>query len=721
MTLREGLRVRRQPGGNTFVRPGASLSLDHVRVTHGLGGRGAGIASLGAQRFEIANSLIDQNLADPSASRRRRRNLIDGADRRQHRRCRYGTRRSRSNAAVSSRAAASRSQQRERARWSFEGVTIAATRRRQRPRRRPVREHAGAAAASPGRSSPGTLGANNVADQLRGHASPSTMAATSSRAPTAGSSRREPPEHRSAALGRRSSTPAARRRLLPLAPTSPAIDIATCCPLTDQRDLARAPGRPLRRRRIRARAGAAPAAGRAVQPLVLPPPRQLVPVARQHVIGVTASGKVLVRLPGTKRFVPLSQVRSLPLGTVVNATAGKIRITVRRRRQRQHPDRRLLRRHLQDRRDRARQTPDHRARALRQRAALPESRKRKPNARARAGRAKSRRLWGDGKGRFQTKGQYSSATVRGTKWLVQDSCKGTLTKVARGSVTVRDFVKRQKRDRQSRPQYLAKPRRSAFVPLPHSGLAKPRRVAYAGAMRRGGPRRLARVATLALIAVLAVGGGMALAAQGDIVTVAGTGTAGFNGDGIPAATAQISTPTGVTAMADGGYLITDQGNSRVRRVFPSGVITTVAGAERRASAATAARRRARRDAPNGTAVAPRRLDPDRRLQQQPRPQSRPRRHDHHRGGDRRRPRSAATAAPRPPRRSASRRTSRRAPDGSYLIADTDNNRIRQVSPIGIITTVAGTGAAGLRRRRRPATRRSCSTPPASRSPPTAAS
>src|SRR5262249_53872328 len=40
-----------------------------------------------------------------------------------------------------------------------------------------------------------------------------------------------------------------------------------------------------------------------------------------------------------------------------------------------------------------------------------------------------RALWGDGKGRFQTRGQYAAATVRGTKWLVQDRCDGTLTRV----------------------------------------------------------------------------------------------------------------------------------------------------------------------------------------------------------------------------------------------------------------------------------------------------
>jgi hypothetical protein len=50
-----------------------------------------------------------------------------------------------------------------------------------------------------------------------------------------------------------------------------------------------------------------------------------------------------------------------------------------------------------------------------------------------------RRLWGSGKGRFTTRGRYSSATVRGTKWLTEDRCDGTLTRVIRGVVRVRDF------------------------------------------------------------------------------------------------------------------------------------------------------------------------------------------------------------------------------------------------------------------------------------------
>ncbi len=54
-----------------------------------------------------------------------------------------------------------------------------------------------------------------------------------------------------------------------------------------------------------------------------------------------------------------------------------------------------------------------------------------------------RHLWGVGKGRFRTIGRYCSATLSGTTWLMDDRCNGTLTRVPKGSVTVRDFVKRR--------------------------------------------------------------------------------------------------------------------------------------------------------------------------------------------------------------------------------------------------------------------------------------
>ena len=80
-------------------------------------------------------------------------------------------------------------------------------------------------------------------------------------------------------------------------------------------------------------------------------------------------------------------------------------------------------------------------------------------ASAAAKKPKTRRLWGDGKGSFRTTGRYSAATIRGTKWLVQDSCTGTLTKVTQGAVSVRDNVRRRTVVVRAGKSYLAKPRR----------------------------------------------------------------------------------------------------------------------------------------------------------------------------------------------------------------------------------------------------------------------
>ena len=60
-----------------------------------------------------------------------------------------------------------------------------------------------------------------------------------------------------------------------------------------------------------------------------------------------------------------------------------------------------------------------------------------------AAKKKKRRLWGDGSGKFRTKGKHSAATVVGTRWLVEDRCTSTLTRVVRGRVSVRDFVKKK--------------------------------------------------------------------------------------------------------------------------------------------------------------------------------------------------------------------------------------------------------------------------------------
>ncbi|HEX6714941.1 MAG TPA: hypothetical protein VF066_16240 [Thermoleophilaceae bacterium] len=54
-----------------------------------------------------------------------------------------------------------------------------------------------------------------------------------------------------------------------------------------------------------------------------------------------------------------------------------------------------------------------------------------------------RQLWGNATGSFRTRGRYASATVRGTIWRTADRCDGTAVSVRRGSVTVTDFTLRR--------------------------------------------------------------------------------------------------------------------------------------------------------------------------------------------------------------------------------------------------------------------------------------
>jgi uncharacterized protein (TIGR03437 family) len=66
-------------------------------------------------------------------------------------------------------------------------------------------------------------------------------------------------------------------------------------------------------------------------------------------------------------------------------------------------------------------------------------------------------------------------------------------------------------------------------------------------------------------------------AAGTITTIAGTGTAGFSGDGSAATGAMLDSPLDVKVDSRGNVYIADAGNHRVRRIDPDGIITTVAG------------------------------------------------------------------------------------------------------------------------------------------------
>ena len=129
-----------------------------------------------------------------------------------------------------------------------------------------------------------------------------------------------------------------------------------------------------------------------------------------------------------------------------------------------------------------------------------------------------------------------------------------------------------------------------------------------------------------------------VAPNGIITTVAGTGFSGFGGDDGPAIAAQLSFPTGVAVDGTGTLFIADAANARVRKVTPQGIISTVAGT-------------------GGTA-----FDGD--------------------GG----PATMAAMGPEGVAVDAA---------GELLIADTFNHRIRKVNALGIISTIAGVSLAGF--------------------------
>lgn len=201
-----------------------------------------------------------------------------------------------------------------------------------------------------------------------------------------------------------------------------------------------------------------------------------------------------------------------------------------------------------------------------------------------------------------------------------------------------------------------------------------------------------------------LGGAATVAAQDQIVAdlervdnpnvcLPAAGSRGWCGDGGLAGQARLAGPRDIAPLADGGYLIADTLNHVVRRVDAEGIITTVAGvAAGGLTGDGGPASEARLDSPAGVAPADdgfvvadpaahvvRRVSADGTIQ---RLAGTGREGTSADGG------SATRAALRAPRSVTV------LDDGSVLIADADDHRVRRVAPDGTITTFAGTGAAG---------------------------
>jgi hypothetical protein len=175
------------------------------------------------------------------------------------------------------------------------------------------------------------------------------------------------------------------------------------------------------------------------------------PELGSSVLVAPASGDVLVRRPGAAGFVALELGAELPVGTEFDTNAGTIALTSAL------PSGATQTGTFGGGRFKVRQ--DRRGYVdLYLRGRYCSNAKGSTISTAGTGSRPGRRLWGrDHGGRFRTHGRNSHATVRGTRWLVADTCKGTLTRVTAGSVVVRDTVRHKRLVLDAGERYLAGP------------------------------------------------------------------------------------------------------------------------------------------------------------------------------------------------------------------------------------------------------------------------
>ena len=189
-----------------------------------------------------------------------------------------------------------------------------------------------------------------------------------------------------------------------------------------------------------------------------------------------------------------------------------------------------------------------------------------------------------------------------------------------------------------------------------------------------------------------------VASSGEISTVAGNGESGFSGDGGPATEARLAFPRAVAVGSDGSLYIADRGNHRIRKVSPTGEISTFAGTGEEGGfrgdggpARFALLRFPFGVAVDGTGnvyIADTGNNKIRKVDTSGRISSVAGTGDRGLSGDGGLGIEARLAAPRGVAADA---------DGTVYISDSGNHSVRKLDLAGDISTVAGTGRDGFRR------------------------
>ncbi len=161
----------------------------------------------------------------------------------------------------------------------------------------------------------------------------------------------------------------------------------------------------------------------------LPPPRF------QHSVDIgLVSGVVTVKPPGQRSFVLGGQDRNIPIGSVINTVRGRVDL-----RAATPPAAGGHRGSFQD-----AQFYDGSMTVTQQNTSAVTDVNLVGGNSARCSSSLSnqvlRLLWASGSGVFRTSGRYAAATVRGTTWLTEDFCDGTLVRAEQGVVVVQDMV-----------------------------------------------------------------------------------------------------------------------------------------------------------------------------------------------------------------------------------------------------------------------------------------